>query len=151
MVGYQKALLYSLDVRLGWLTDTHLNFVPPMTRVNFYAHLRREKLQGLLLGGDVGEADSVTTFLAEIANELRMLIYFALGNHDFYHGTIALVRERVASEASASDWLHWLTANGVIPLTADTALIGHDSWADGRPGDFFRSAVLAAVLGFEAW
>jgi len=26
----------------------------------------------------------------------------------------------------------------LFPLTAGTALIGHDSWADGRIGDFFR-------------
>jgi predicted phosphodiesterase len=141
-VGFQEVLLYILDVRLGWLTDIHLNFVPPLKRAEFYAHLRRENLQGLLLGGDIGEADSVTTFLAEIADELRIPIYFVLGNHDFYHGTIAAVRERVAREAPASPWLHWLTASGVIPLTAETALVGHDSWADGRLGDFFRSEVM---------
>jgi len=129
-------------MRLGWITDIHLNFVSPLKRSEFWAHLRREKLQGLLLGGDVGEADSVTTFLAEIADELRTPIYFVLGNHDFYHGTIAAVRKRVAREAPASPWLHWLTASGVIPLTANTALVGHDSWADGRLGDFFRSEVM---------
>jgi len=134
-------LLYILDVRLGWLTDIHLNFVPPLKRSEFYARLRREKLDGLLLGGDLGEADSVTNFLAEIADGLRIPIYFVLGNHDFYHGTLAAVRERVAREAAASPWLHWLSASGPIPLTADTALVGHDSWADGRLGDFFRSEV----------
>jgi Icc-related predicted phosphoesterase len=30
----------------------------------------------------------------------------------------------------------------VVPLTAGTALVGHDSWADGRLGDFFRSEVM---------
>jgi len=129
-------------MRLGWITDIHLNFVSRPKRLDFYAHLRREKLQGLLLGGDVGEADSVTTFLAEIADELRIPIYFVLGNHDFYHGTIAGVRARVAREASGSPWLHWLNTSGVIQLTADTALIGHDSWADGRLGDFVHSEVL---------
>jgi hypothetical protein len=73
---------------------------------------------------------------------LRIPIYFVLGNHDFYHGSIAAVRTRVAREASASPWLHWLTASPVIRLTADTALMGHDSWADGRLGDFFHSEVL---------
>ena len=35
-----------------------------------------------------------------------------------------------------------LSARGVVPLTGDTALVGHDSWADGRLGDFFRSEVM---------
>lgn len=30
----------------------------------------------------------------------------------------------------------------VIPLTETTALVGHDSWADGRLGDFFGSQVM---------
>jgi predicted phosphodiesterase len=129
-------------MRLGWITDIHFNFVPPLKRAEFYGQLRRDNLQGLLLGGDIGEADSVATLLAEIAEELRIPIYLVLGNHDFYHGTIGGVRERVAREAAASSWLHWLSASGVIPLTANTALVGHDSWADGRLGDFFRSEVM---------
>ena len=129
-------------MRLGWLTDLHLNFVPLPRRARFYAQIRNEKLDAVLLGGDIGEADSVTTLLAEMANELRIPIYFVLGNHDFYGGSIASVREAVAREAAASRWLHWLPACGAIPLTANTALTGHDSWADGRIGDFFASEVM---------
>lgn len=129
-------------MRLGWITDVHLNFVPALKRSEFYAQLRDEKLDGLLSGGDVGEAGSVTKYLAAMADELRIPIYFVLGNHDFYRGSIAAVREAVARQAAASGWLHWLPASGVVPLTADTALVGHDSWADGRLGDFFRSEVL---------
>jgi predicted phosphohydrolase len=129
-------------LRLGWLTDLHLNFVPPLRRSTFYAQVRRERLDAVLLGGDIGEADSVTTLLAEMANELRIPIYFVLGNHDFYRGSIASVREDVAREAAEAQWLHWLPACGVIPLTDSTALVGHDSWADGRLGDFFGSEVM---------
>src|SRR5207253_6893748 len=65
-----------------------------------------------------------------------------LGNHDFYGGSIRAVRDAANRESSVSPWLHWLPMNGAIPLTADTALVGHDSWADGRLGDFFRSEVM---------
>jgi len=129
-------------MRLGWITDLHLNFVPPPKRLDFYAQLRQEKLQGILLGGDIGEADSVTTFLAEIADELRLPLYFVLGNHDFYHGSMAAVREKVEHQARPSPWHYWLNISGVVPLTANTALVGHDSWADGRLGDFSRSEVM---------
>ena len=129
-------------MRLGWITDIHLNFVSPRKRSDFYAHLRRAELDSLLLGGDVGEADSVAAFLAEMAEALRIPIYFVLGNHDFYHGSIAGVRAKVARAAAGSPWLHWLSASGTIPLGDHTALVGHDSWADGRLGDFFRSEVL---------
>jgi Icc protein len=129
-------------VRLGWLTDLHLNFVPPKKRADFYAGLRAAGLDAFLLGGDIGEAGSVTGFLHEMAEALNLPIYFVLGNHDFYGGSIAAVREAVARQSAALHWLHWLPARGVVGLTATTALAGHDSWADGRLGDFFRSNVL---------
>lgn len=129
-------------LRIGWLTDLHLNFVSLRNRAAFYAQVRERNLDAILLGGDIGEADSVTGFLAEIERELQMPVYFVLGNHDFYRGSIAGVRDAVARYAAASRWLRWLPASGVVPLTAATALIGHDSWADGRLGDFFRSEVL---------
>ena len=133
---------YTIVLRIGWITDIHLNFVSPRKRTAFYSQLRERDLDAILLGGDIGEADSVTQFLGEIESSLRMPIYFVLGNHDFYRGSIAAVRDAVARQAAASRWLRWLPASGIVPLTDATALAGHDSWADGRLGDFFRSEVL---------
>ena len=129
-------------MRIGWVTDIHLNFVSPERRSEFYAEIGEAKLDALLLGGDIGEADSVTQLLIEIESNLQIPIYFVLGNHDFYRGSIATVREAVSRQAAISRWLHWLPAVGVVPLTANTALVGHDSWADGRLGDFFQSEVV---------
>lgn len=38
--------------------------------------------------------------------------------------------------------LHWLGGMGVVPLTEETALIGHDGWADGRLGSGAASPVM---------
>jgi hypothetical protein len=38
--------------------------------------------------------------------------------------------------------LCWLTEEKIIPLASDTALVGHDSWADGRLGDYDHSDVM---------
>jgi Icc protein len=135
-------LPYNVGLRLGWITDVHLNFVRPEKRSKFYAKLREEKLDALLFGGDIGEADSVTEFLGQLADGLRIPIYFVLGNHDYYRGSVAGVREAVEREVAASRWLRWLSTSGVISLTDNTALVGHDSWADGRFGDFFGSNVI---------
>jgi Icc-related predicted phosphoesterase len=129
-------------MRLGWVTDLHLNFVHPHERAEFYGRLREQQLDALLIGGDLGEADSVASFLAELEHALTLPLYFVLGNHDFYRGSIREVRRAIAAQAGASSRLHWLPASGVVQLTADTALVGHDSWADGRVGDFFRSEIM---------
>jgi Icc-related predicted phosphoesterase len=135
-------LTYTIVLQIGWITDIHLNFVSPRKRAAFYRELGARSLDAILLGGDIGEADSVTQLLAEMESNLQMPIYFVLGNHDFYRGSIGAVRDAVARQAAESKWLRWLPASGVVPLTATTALIGHDSWADGRLGDFFRSEVV---------
>jgi Icc protein len=80
--------------------------------------------------------------LAEMECALRVPIYFVLGNHDFYGSSIAAVREMVSRETAASRCLRWLSQSDVVPLTETCALVGHDSWADGRLGDFFSSDVL---------
>jgi hypothetical protein len=71
----------------------------------FYARLREEQLEAILLGGDISEAASVTNFLAEIADVLRIAIYFVLGNHDFYGGSRRsyAIRARVASCIQVTD------------------------------------------------
>jgi predicted phosphodiesterase len=129
-------------LRIGWLTDIHLNFLSYGERSSFYGRLLHQKPDALLIGGDIGESDCVTVILNEIAAAIEIPIYFVLGNHDFYRGSIAGVRNAVARQCESSVWLHWLPACGVVPLTANTALIGHDSWADGRLGDFFGSEVM---------
>jgi 3',5'-cyclic AMP phosphodiesterase CpdA len=129
-------------MRIGWLTDIHLSFLTFQERSAFYRRIQGEKLDALLIGGDIGESDCVTQILAEFSEAIEAPIYFVLGNHDFYGGVIANVRKMVTRRCASSDRLYWLPAAGIVPLTTDTALIGHDSWADGRLGDFYGSEVM---------
>ncbi|MCP5118106.1 MAG: phosphoesterase, partial [bacterium] len=70
--------------RVGWLTDLHLNFVSHARRIDFYDQIRGEDLDVILVGGDTGEADSVSGLLSELAEHIEAPTYFVLGNHDFY-------------------------------------------------------------------
>jgi predicted phosphohydrolase len=128
--------------RLGWLTDIHLNFLSSAQRRQFYERLRAAGLEALLIGGDIGEAPSVVRYLTELEEAFPGTIYFVLGNHDFYKGSIGRVREQVARLVASSRRLCWLSMAGVVRLSETTALVGHDGWADGRLGDGIRSEVL---------
>ncbi len=132
---------YTAGVRIGWLTDLHLNFLAPWAQAAFYEQIREERLDALLISGDIGDAESVVSILSQFAAVVKVPVYFVLGNHDFYGGSMTGVRREIESLCAASEWLRWLPAVGVVSLTAGTALIGHDSWADGRCGDFERSDV----------
>ena len=135
---------YNSALRVAWLTDIHLNFLSYEGRYAFYTKVKAESPDAVLIGGDIGEATSLGILLPEVAAALKLPVYFVLGNHDFYRGSIEGVRAMVAREcrsAPSRRWLHWLPMEGVVELTHTSALIGHDGWADGRLSDFWRSRV----------
>ncbi len=127
--------------RLAWVTDAHLNFLRPGRVEDFYRTLSASAADAFLIGGDLGEAPDVALHLNALGDRLARPVYFVLGNHDFYRGSIAGVRATVAALCGARPDLHYLSASGVVPLTEDTALVGHDGWGDGRLGDYGGSPV----------
>ncbi len=128
--------------RIAWLTDVHLNFLNTHQIESFCQSIVDAVPDTVLLGGDVSVAKSITEHLVLLEKLLRRPIYFVLGNHDFYGGSIATVRSRVAELGRNSSCLHWLPGSGAIELTEHTGLIGHGGWADGRLGNSVRSQVL---------
>ncbi len=128
--------------RIGWITDIHLNFLEPPQFTHWLKSLRAEGLDALLVGGDISEALSVVDWLIRLDEALRVPIYFVLGNHDFYHGGIELVRSRVRQLGRQHPRLCFLTESPPVALTPEIGLVGHDGWADGRVGDYQRSYVM---------
>lgn len=129
-------------MRVLWLTDIHLNFADAARQRSFYQQVREASADAILLSGDIAEADDVTDYLARMADMWRRPIYFVLGNHDYYFGSIAEVRKRVVELCREQPLLHYLSTSGVIGLSPRVGLVGHDGWADGRVGDYERSVVM---------
>lgn len=126
---------------LAWATDIHLDFVDDAARDALAARLAADGPDGVVLSGDLASADSLVDHLAALADALARPIYFVLGNHDFYRGDVASVREVARALSQAHPRLRYLTGAAPVPLGARAALVGHDGWADGRAGDFARSRV----------
>ena len=128
--------------RIAWLTDIHLNFLDDAGRRRFLESIAATSPDAVLLAGDIGESPDVAAHLQEMAAAVRRPIYFVLGNHDFYHGSIVRTRQAVTDLAAASEYLVYLSAGDVVGLTPTTALVGHDGWGDARLGDYDRSEIL---------
>ena len=103
-----------------------------------------------VISGDIAEANDVAVHLRSIADRVERPVYFVLGNHDFYRGSIAGVREKVRALCSVTPNLHWMPEMGVVPLTDETCLVGHDGWGDGRLGDYHGSDVMLNDFGLIA-
>lgn len=134
-------------MKLAWLTDIHLNFLRPPALDAFLDMIAETEVDAFVITGDIGEADDVAVHLHNIAERVERPVYFVFGNHDFYRGSIAEVREKVRALCSVTPSLHWMPDAGVVPLTADACLVGHDGWGDGRLGDYHATDVLLNDFG----
>jgi len=128
--------------RIAWLTDLHLNFAGEDAVPRLATAIEECGPDAIVIGGDTGEAPSFATYLQGLAERLARPIYFVLGNHDYYYGSIHEVRERARRLSRGNEHLHWLPDVGAVPLTETAALVGHGGWADGRCGSFHDSEVL---------
>ena len=94
--------------RIAWLTDIHLNFLLAQQVNDFLRSVAEARPDAVLIGGDIGEAQNVCDYLQWIDGWVATKVYFVLGNHDYYYGSIAEVRRRVAklcSRAAATAFL----------------------------------------------
>ncbi|MFP6620759.1 MAG: metallophosphoesterase [Pirellulaceae bacterium] len=128
--------------RILWTTDIHLNFAEDDVVEEFLGRLKRARADVLLCSGDIGESTDVIPYLVRLADNLSCPVYFVLGNHDFYFGSIAAVRNQVQQVCEAHPSLHYLTLSDMFSLTDQVAVVGHDGWADGRSGDYERSEIM---------
>lgn len=128
--------------RAVWLTDPHLNFLGEAQVQQFLQELARGAPDALLISGDIAEAPTLLSYLDQIHREVPCTVYFVLGNHDFYFGSLEEVRERVAEFCRHHPRMVWLSNRQVEELAPGVGLVGHEGWADARLGDYVRSMVI---------
>jgi len=134
------------------LTDIHLNFCTEKCIKNLSAQILLKKPNAIVITGDIAEAPTILDYLANFSILLNKTcpIFFVLGNHDYYNGSITEVRsvlERLFTysdehKANKLPRLAWLTTSGVVPLTKDVAIVGDDGWYDGQYADWFSSKIM---------
>jgi Icc-related predicted phosphoesterase len=127
-------------MRVVWLSDIHFNFLSPFSMEKLFSLVQRSQPDAVLISGDIGEAGRLEWYLDRMRSRFQCPIYFVLGNHDYYSSSFGYIHTLMAG--LAGDSLRWLSAGGVVELTPQTALVGHDSWADGRLGDYACSDVM---------
>jgi predicted MPP superfamily phosphohydrolase len=128
--------------KFAWITDIHLDHVELEVFYAFVDSLHAAQPSAVLLGGDIAEAPTLIRLLDQLDQSVKVPLYFVLGNHDYYRGSIAEVREMIAKHCKNSERLHYLTTASVITISDQVGLIGHDGWSDGRAGNYENSRVM---------
>ncbi|MEP7121649.1 MAG: metallophosphoesterase [Byssovorax sp.] len=126
---------------LAWVTDIHLNFLDAPAIAAFCARIAATGADGVIVSGDISEAHQLANHLEMLAAHLARPVYFVIGNHDAYRGSIEGTKALAARTAASSPWLRYLPTSGVIAIDGETCLVGVDGWADTRLGDWAGSQV----------
>lgn len=137
-------------MRVVWATDIHLNFLGFEGREVFFSSIRAQQPDVVFVTGDIAEAPSLTPLLHEMRQAIHAPLYFVLGNHDFYYGSVSQVRHDLKGWCQIQPGLTYLSTWGLVELTPTTALVGHDGWGDGRYGNYHRSPVRLSDQGLIA-
>lgn len=133
--------------KLVFLTDPHLNFIigkdkSPKLFEKFIDNISKHNPDGVLITGDISEASTIKEHLILLADNIPVPIYFVLGNHDFYYGSIQETRKVCRELMSVYPNLFYLSSVGRVPLTEKTMLVGHDGWYDGLYSQFSENSVI---------
>lgn len=120
---------------IRWASDLHLDHADGAAIASLHAALRRGPSLPVILTGDLSTAPRLVTDLLDLAGAAGAPLWFVLGNHDHYHGSVGAVRDAVIALGETHPSIQWLPPAGVVTLDPMTALIGVDGWADGRAGN----------------
>lgn len=126
-------------MKFAWCTDIHVNFLVTQERETFYDMLK--EVDGILISGDIDEAKKIAETMTHMAKYTKKNIYFVLGNHDYYEGSVASVRAEMETICKENPLLHYLT-DGNVPVIGNTLITGVDGWADTRYGNVRVSHVV---------
>lgn len=127
-------------MKIGWISDAHLDHLSPKHLANFLEKVSAIEGEALVISGDISNALRLNYHLGVIGKASPVPVYFVLGNHDYYGGTLEDVRV-LASSHSYRDGVWYLTDAGPRQLTDQTWIVGVGGWGDGRAGDFKESYV----------
>lgn len=110
-------------MKVAFASDIHLNFVREPVVDRLCRDVNDSGAELFLIAGDISEAPRVKSDLDYMRTQLKVPLRYVLGNHDFYHGSRAAVREALAND---SDYI-----DGTAELFRGFTLVGADGWYDG--------------------
>lgn len=127
-------------MRIAWITDPHFNHCALSAWERLIARIESLACDALIISGDISEGEDVVFQLRRLADGVGVPIHFVLGNHDFYHSSIARTRDAIRRVTTEHPLLNYLTDSSPISI-GEVALVGVDGWGDATVGDYQRSTV----------
>ncbi len=132
--------------RYAWCTDIHLDHLSDQGVINFAKQMVVSNPDGIIVTGDISIAPKLVLHLSLFESVVQRPVYFVLGNHDYYNGSIEEVRKSMKDVTNMSQYLRYLPQSPYAVLSQTTALVGHDGWYDAGNGNWKTS-----TFGMSDW
>ena len=126
-------------MKLGWCTDVHLDYLSPYRCEGFLNEVSAIGADSFIITGDISTANKLEGHLSAIALKANVPVYYVLGNHDYWEGSIKSVRALTIDLEKKYPNLIYLGNRSYVKLTDKAALVGHDGWYDAIYGDWRKS------------
>lgn len=126
-----------MTTRIAWCTDVHLDHLKSEKEFHdFTSELIKSNPSRIIITGDISTAKNIVYHMSAIEKATQRPIYFVLGNHDFFEGSIIGVRKQMRELVNVSSYLKYMSDPDLpyVGLTETTALVGHDGWYDLQHG-----------------
>ena len=125
-------------MKIAFMSDLHLNFVPKFAVDNLIKEMMPYDMA--IIAGDISEAPSLDKLLDYLSLGFNKPIYYIHGNHDAYYGSFNQIYQiGIERNNKPGQLCKWLQDCGIVKLSDNTCLIGHDGFYDCRNGNFFQS------------
>lgn len=130
-------------MRCAFITDIHLDCLSDKKLNDFLSDCADPSIDYYLISGDIGTATNVGPFLLKMKDAWQKPIVFCLGNHDFWHGSIKGVRNRIKTITGECPTRLFSVSDSYFTALSDTTcVVGHDGWYDALHGDARNSRFL---------
>src|SRR5690625_5987805 len=94
-------------MRVGFISDLHIDRnmeILPIQYLKTFVHMsKKQKLEMLIIGGDISNHYSTTIhFVEELQKRAEIFVYFIPGNHDFWEEPDAAKEDRKSTRLNSS-------------------------------------------------
>lgn len=121
--------------KLAWVTDLHFDFLRDEHIKHFSESIAQTGAEAVVVSGDISVTQKLVYHLSLLESVVKRPVYFVLGNHDYYGGSIQAVRDKMKELTNISQYLRYLPVTPYVALSSTTAIVGHDGWYDAQFGN----------------
>lgn len=120
-------------MKLLWTSDLHFNFLTPARQEKLFEDVNNSGASAFLIAGDIATSKSIIDVLDRMSKGIKVPIYFVLGNHDYYNGSIIETEVRITKFCEEfKNLIPLFAVDGPISLSPAVGLVG----INGAFGDF---------------